>query len=541
MPMKRLSMVVSLIVCISILDVGLAAGGKTGGRPAEQKLPLGDLAKWTFVNRRAETVDYRGRQGLRLDEARGSGAALFEGVDFVDGTIELDIAAIPRFTGLVFRVRDDDVYEGIYFRPQNSRHPDPAVRARTVQYISHPGRTWYYLRDRYPGRYEAAVDLAPEEWFQVKVTVSGCEARVFVNGSETPCLVVDELLHGYSSGTVGVWCGNGSGGTFSGLEVTHSSERPSDDAGRDDVIAPASYSPEQEYLFDLFKKRRSIRKFRPDPVPDEHIMKILDMARTAPTSGNQQPWKFFVIKDRAKLDELKDACIERRLESSRAGGITDPEELGKVEERAARYYGDYLSAPVYVAVLVDSTSRYPAYNRYDGSLAGGYLMLAARALGYGTVFSQDSIPYDLIRDIFGIPEMYERICFTPIGVPVSWPEPPEKKRLGDLVVFEKFMENINYTPPVRRTAIVLGEDVLESYVGTYEATPEYKLEVSREGGRLFAQGSGQARVEIFPEAETRFFLKAADVQIEFQKDDSGLVTGLVIVQGENRAPAKRID
>jgi len=70
-------------------------------------------------------------------------------------------------------------------------------------------------------------------------------------------------------------------------------------------------------------------------------------------------------------------------------------------------------------------------------------MLAARALGYGTVFSQDSIPFDLIKKVFQIPDGYERIYFTPIGVPESWPESPAKKPLREFVVFEKFVKGIN--------------------------------------------------------------------------------------------------
>ena len=130
--------------------------------------------------------------------------------------------------------------------------------------------------------------------------------------------------------------------------------------------------------------------------------------------------------------------------SSRKRGITDSGQLEAIKKRAIEYFGNYISAPVYIVLLVDSKSKYPTYNVYDGSLAGGYLMLAARALGYGTVFSQDSIPYDLIKEVFQIPDGYERICFTPIGVPESWPEPPAKKSIQELVVFDKFVKGINY-------------------------------------------------------------------------------------------------
>ena len=97
-----------------------------------------------------------------------------------------------------------------------------------------------------------------------------------------------------------------------------------------------------------------------------------------------------------------------------------------------------LSAPVYVAVLVDSKAKYPKYILYDGTLAAGYLMIAARALGYGTGFFTSFFPETKMKKFFNIPERYKLICFTPIGIPYEWPKIPPKKALEDLVIFEEF-------------------------------------------------------------------------------------------------------
>ena len=107
-------------------------------------------------------------------------------------------------------------------------------------------------------------------------------------------------------------------------------------------------------------------------------------------------------------------------------------------EKMKKYFDRVMSAPVYVVVLVDRRSRYPSYNRHDGPLAAGYLMIAARALGYGTVFFTDSIPETVTREVLKIPKRYERICITPIGVPREWPQPPAKNPLEDFVVFDTF-------------------------------------------------------------------------------------------------------
>lgn len=198
------------------------------------------------------------------------------------------------------------------------------------------------------------------------------------------------------------------------------------------------YTAEQEYLFDIFKKRRSVRKYKPTQVPKEHIMKILDIARSAPTSGNQQPWKFLVIRDRARLDEMKKACIERSLKRLKMVVTLTDEQRKERKEKILSYYESTFSAPTYIVVLVDMQSKYPTYNKHDGPLAAGYLMIAARALGYGTVYFTDSIPDAVTKEVLAIPERYERICITPVGIPEEWPPEPKKKPLDEFVVFEKF-------------------------------------------------------------------------------------------------------
>lgn len=184
-------------------------------------------------------------------------------------------------------------------------------------------------------------------------------------------------------------------------------------------------------FFEVVRNRRSVRKFKADSVPEEHLRQILDAARFAPTSGNQQPWKFLVVRDRALLDRLKDTCIEQSIAARRArSGELTSEQI----ESVSQSYADYLSAPVYVVVLTDNESRYPTYNHWDGPMAAGYLMLAARALGYGTVFLTDSIPEAVTRQVLSIPDRYTRVCITPIGVPDAWPDSPPKKSLDEFIM-----------------------------------------------------------------------------------------------------------
>ena len=197
-------------------------------------------------------------------------------------------------------------------------------------------------------------------------------------------------------------------------------------------------SADQKFLLDTLKNRRTVRKFKPTPVPQDHLMKILDAARFAPTAGNQQPWVFLVIRDRAKLDSLKEAALSWALEAAAKKHPYSAEELASLRENLVRTLQGVLSAPVYVAVLTDSKSKYPDYNVYDGSLAAGMLMIAARALGYGTGFFTSYFPEARMKEFFRIPERYNLICFTPIGIPEAWPQTPAKKALAEVVVFDKF-------------------------------------------------------------------------------------------------------
>jgi CubicO group peptidase (beta-lactamase class C family) len=81
-----------------------------------------------------------------------------------------------------------------------------------------------------------------------------------------------------------------------------------------------------------------------------------------------------------------------------------------------------------------------------------------------------------------------------------------------------------------RKEITLPAETLATYVGTYELTPEVKLAIRLSGTQLTAQLTGQGQLPIFPESETKFFLKIVDAQLEFQKDAGGAITALVLHQ-----------
>jgi nitroreductase len=189
-------------------------------------------------------------------------------------------------------------------------------------------------------------------------------------------------------------------------------------------------------FFDTVHNRQSIRAYKSTPVPKEHILKIIDAARLAPTSGNQQPWKFIVVQDSSRIQEIKKECIENRVVIYKQYFTDKSEE--EIRKNAEKYYNGFMTAPVYIVVLTDNESKYPDYNHHDGPLAAGYLCLAARALGYGTVYTTDSVPEEVTKKVLNIPDRYTRVCFIPLGIPEEWPGKHEKKELEDFIIYESF-------------------------------------------------------------------------------------------------------
>ena len=84
--------------------------------------------------------------------------------------------------------------------------------------------------------------------------------------------------------------------------------------------------------------------------------------------------------------------------------------------------------------------------------------------------------------------------------------------------------------PKEYKAIKLEAKILDAYVGDYQLAPNFVITISREGDQLFAQATGQGKLELFAETETDFFFKVVDAQVTFVKGDKGQVTSMVLHQ-----------
>lgn len=228
-----------------------------------QQFPLTDATGLVARDVTLEAVEYLGRKAVRVTKATpGAGLAFLPGTDFQDGSIEADIAVnvttppgarMPGFIGLAFRARPDATqYELFYLRPGNSRAEDQAMRNHAVQYSAAPDFGWYRLRRQWPWVCETHADLEPAAWTQVKITVAGRTASLFLNGSTAPSLIIDGLKSPNLRGAVALWGFSGEEAYFSNIRITPATPQPikngSDAAGQWQVKASTDALPMEGVL-----------------------------------------------------------------------------------------------------------------------------------------------------------------------------------------------------------------------------------------------------------------------------------------------------
>lgn len=197
------------------------------GHPKKYDLfNLNKNGKLQVVNRTLSSfMDNRGN-AVQFSEANGDGVAWIDGVNFANGSIELDIKGKDvlqqSFVGVAFHGVDEKTLDAVYFRPFNFHAADSVRRIHAVQYISHPDFPWNVLRETQNARYEKAIPFAPDpnEWFHVNIVVDYPHVTVYVNNSSSPCLSVDKL-NDRQTGKIGLWVGNTSGGEFANFVITN--------------------------------------------------------------------------------------------------------------------------------------------------------------------------------------------------------------------------------------------------------------------------------------------------------------------------------
>ncbi|MEO8623950.1 MAG: hypothetical protein ABI625_22925 [bacterium] len=198
---------------------------------AAPRMPAQSVDQLTAHRVKLESVEYQGKRAVKIIEDGGVGNgeayATVKGAAFHNGEIQVELAGrvapgvvggARGFIGIGFRLQDGK-FEYIYLRPTNGRADDQIRRNHSTQYSSHPSFDFATSRKEAPERYESYVDLEPGVWTRYRIVIEGTTARLYVHGASQPCLIVNDLKLGDSSGGVALWIGPGTEGYFTNLEI----------------------------------------------------------------------------------------------------------------------------------------------------------------------------------------------------------------------------------------------------------------------------------------------------------------------------------
>jgi hypothetical protein len=223
--MNRLSAICLLGILITLSSV--AAAKEQAITPDLAR--INDGKSWRMINADYASVTQAGQSVARL-KAKGKpttgsnvGLALVEGLEFTEGTLEVDLKGQGKtqrcFLGVAFNAVDGKTFEAVYFRPFNFLRDPESFRSHSVQYIAWPDNTWEKLRAGQPGKFEATVKPIPDPtgWFHARVEVTNKKVRVWVEDAKEPCLVVDRLADPKKA-QVGLWV-DSHDGEFRNLKI----------------------------------------------------------------------------------------------------------------------------------------------------------------------------------------------------------------------------------------------------------------------------------------------------------------------------------
>ena len=202
-------------------------------------------------------------------------------------------------------------------------------------------------------------------------------------------------------------------------------------------------------LFDIIRTTRSMRRLRPDPVPDELIREILAAGVCAPSGGNMQRWRFLVVTD-AKVKEAVAAYYRRAWNdyvgpTYRAGAPApgaDPHRFARMLD-AAQHLADHLhEAPVWVIACLEGAGVHGVPTYWSGSSiypAVQNMLLAARALGLGATLTTLFLRYEHeVAAALGLPDGVKCYALLPIGYPLGRFGPVRRIPLSEVVYRDRW-------------------------------------------------------------------------------------------------------
>lgn len=186
----------------------------------------------------AEIVDFDNEKAVRVNkdkEITEDDEATYAKIldtDFHNGSISMKVLSklLPDapehsrgFIGLAYRINEDDsLFESIYIRPSNGSCDIQLRRNRATQYFSYPDFRYYHSRETNPGEYESYVDIDLNEWIDFRVEVMDEKAKLFINNSKNPVLIVNDMRMGKDArGALGLFVDIGTDGYFKDIEIVY--------------------------------------------------------------------------------------------------------------------------------------------------------------------------------------------------------------------------------------------------------------------------------------------------------------------------------
>ena len=144
--------------------------------------------------------------------------------------------------------------------------------------------------------------------------------------------------------------------------------------------------------------RRSIRRYKRDPIPVGHLRQILESGRQAPSAANRQPWHFIVVGEPELRRQLAEACRSQT----------------------------WMADAAYILVAVGHPGTSEKWYKVDVAIAVENMVLAARSLGYGTCWIGAFNP-DEVKELCGVPPESEVVVCLALGVPDQSPAARSRK------------------------------------------------------------------------------------------------------------------
>jgi len=190
-----------------------------------------------------------------------------------------------------------------------------------------------------------------------------------------------------------------------------------------------------EALQPFLRSRRSVRRFRPDPIDPALVRGLLEAARWAPSPHNRQPWRFVVLQEADNRQRLAQAMGER-LRAERLADGADPQ---AVQADVSRSYARITGAPlaVLLCMTLEQMDRYPDARRSRAerrmavqgvAMAGQNLLLAAHAAGLGACWiCAPLFAPEVVRQVLELPEDWDPQGLVVLGWPAE--SPPERERM----------------------------------------------------------------------------------------------------------------